>query len=200
MKKEIRTKILEIFKKHSGYARTKDILDQGIHNIYLRELEEEGAIFKIKHGLYSLSEPNQYNSLHEALLAVPASVICMGSALSYYDLTTWNPADVHIAIRRGRKVVLPDYPPIQLYHFSGKFFDTGQTSVTLDSGHTIAIYDKEKTICDLVRYRNRVGIDIMKEALTEYVKQGGKKLNVLYNYARDLNISSVLNQYMEVLL
>ncbi|MBN2050733.1 MAG: type IV toxin-antitoxin system AbiEi family antitoxin domain-containing protein [Spirochaetales bacterium] len=200
MKPEIRTTILDIFMKNSGYARTKEILDQGIHNIYLKELEKEGIIQKVKHGLYSLTDHENYNSMHEALLAVSNAIICMGSALAYYDLTTWNPTEVHLAIRHGRKIVLPVYPPIQLYHFSGKFFETGQTTIALESGHRIRIYDKEKTICDIVRYRNRIGIDIMKEALNEYVKQKDINLNKLYTYAGDLNIRSVLDTYLEVLI
>ena len=200
MKQEIRAKILEIFRQQSGYARTRDIRERGIHNIYLKEMEEEGAIVKIKHGLYSLPDEDSYSSIHEALLGVPGGVICMGTALSHYELTTWNPADVHVAIRHGRKIVLPDYPPVQLFSFSGKFFDTGRTTVTLDSGQSVMMYDMEKTICDLVRYRNRIGIDIMKEALTEYTRRKEKDLNLLYAYARSLDINSVLEKYMEVLL
>ena len=200
MKQEIRSKIIDVFYKNSGYARTKEIIGIGIHNIYLKELEEDGTIIKIKQGLYSLSENKSFNSLYESLITVPGGIICLGSALSYYDLTTWDPVDIHVAILHGRKIVLPEYPPIQLYHFTGNFFEIGKTFVTLSTGHKIPIYDKEKTICDLIRYRNRIGIDIMKEALIEYMKLKEKNLNQLFYYAKILKISTVLNQYMEVLL
>ena len=124
----------------------------------------------------------------------------MGTALSFYELTTWNPPDVHIAILHGRKVVLPDYPPIKLYHFSGSFFRIGQIEISLDTGQKISIYDKERTICDVVRYRNRIGIDIMKEALGEYIRSNDKNLNILHDYAKKLRISSILFQYLDVLL
>jgi len=193
-------RILNVFQEHSGYAWTKDIRAKGIHHKYLQELVDEGIIIRLRHGLYSLPEIESYNSLHEALLVVPDGIICMGTALSFYELTTWNPPDIHIAIPHGRKIVLPDYPPVKLYYFTGVFFETGQTKITLDSGQQISIYDKERTICDSVRYRNKIGIDITKEALGEYIRSKDKNLNTLFDYANRLRIRSVLNQYLDVLL
>lgn len=197
---ETKNRILNVFREHSGYARTKDIRAKGIHHKYLQELVEKETIIRIRHGLYSLPAIESYNSLHEALLVVPDGIICMGTALSFYELTTWNPPDINIAISHGRKIVLPDYPPIKLYHFSGVFFETGKTEISLNTGQKIVIYDKERTLCDAVRYRNRIGIDVMKEALGEYIRCKDKKLNVLYVYAKKLRISSILNQYLDVLL
>ncbi|RKX90922.1 MAG: hypothetical protein DRP59_08955 [Spirochaetes bacterium] len=88
MKPETREKILDIFRKQSGYARIRDIQNRSIHNKYLRELQDDGTIIKIKNGLYSLSETSQYNSLKEAQLAIPEGIICLGTALSHYELTT----------------------------------------------------------------------------------------------------------------
>jgi hypothetical protein len=71
---------------------------------------------------------------------------------------------------------------------------------TTESDQHIRIYDLEKCICDLVRFRNRIGIDILKEALGEYLKRRDKDLNKLNSYAKTLKISSVLGQYLEVLI
>lgn len=199
MKPVIRERILSLFKQQSGYARTGDILDLGIHNIYLKELEEEGSIIKLKRGLYCLQNLESQNAMAEALLMIPDGVLCLGTALSYYDLTTWNPPEIHVAIPHGRKVKQQEYPPVKLYYFTGVFYSTG-INKTMDSNHLIRIYDIEKCICDLVRFRNRIGIDILKEALGEYLKRKDKNLNKLNRYAAALKISSVLNKYLEVLI
>ncbi|MDC7228510.1 MAG: type IV toxin-antitoxin system AbiEi family antitoxin domain-containing protein [Spirochaetales bacterium] len=200
MKQNTREKILEIFRQQSGYVRTRDIKEQGIHHSHLKELQGDGTIIKVKHGLFSLTENSQYSSLIESQLSIPDGIICMGSALSFYDLTTWDPPDIHIAIPKSRKVKTPDYPPVKLFYFSGEFYKTGITTEKLDSGETIQIYDREKTICDVIRFRNKIGIDIMKEALGEYIKSKEKNLNKLNSYAKNLKISSVLRQYLEVLI
>ena len=148
----------------------------------------------------SLSERSQYNSLKEAQLAIPEGIICLRTALAHYELSTWDPPEIYIAIRREQRIETPDYPPVKLFYFSGKFYTTGITTEKLDSGETIQIYDREKTICDVIRFRNKSGLDIMKEALREYIKSKEKKLNKLNSYAKNLKISSVLRQYLEVLI
>lgn len=199
MRQATRERILRIFHEQSGYARTKDIKRQGIHHSHLNELLENGTIFKLKHGLYCLSDISQFNSLKKAQITIPSGIICLGTALSYYGLSTWDPPEVHIAIPKSRKVKLPDYPPIRLYYFSGVFYETGIVHESTESGVIIQIYDIEKTVCDIVRYRNQIGIDIMKEALREYLKQQDKNLNKLNSYAKTLKIGSILRQYLEVL-
>ncbi|MCF7945155.1 MAG: type IV toxin-antitoxin system AbiEi family antitoxin domain-containing protein [Spirochaetia bacterium] len=203
MKQTTRDKILKIFSEQSGYVRTKDIKAHGMHHIHLQELQDDGTIRKIKHGLYCLSDLpdySQYSSLKEALFTIPNGVICLGTALSYYGLITWDPPEIHVAIPKSRKVKLPVYPPIRIYYFSGVFYSTGIMNETIDSGETIQIYDKEKTICDIIRYRNQIGIDIMKEALEEYLKRDDRSLNILHSYAKELRIRSILDKYLEVLL
>lgn len=200
MREDTRKKILEIFHHQSGFARTGDIRKKGIHHSHLKELQEDGTIIKVKHGLFSLTENPQYSSLIESQLSIPDGIICMGTALSYYNYTTWDPPIIHIAIPKGRKIKLPEYPPVQLFYFSGKFYETGITTEELGTGGTVRIYDREKTICDIIRYRNRIGIDIMREALGEYVASKDRNLNKLISYGKKLNIITVLRTYLEVLL
>lgn len=200
MNSETRHRILDIFYSHSGYAKTSDLTTQGIHHKYLKELTAEGAIIRLRHGLYSLPEIENYTTFHEALLTVPDGIICMGSALAYHELTTWDPPDIHIGIARGRKIVLPEYPPIKLYHFSEPIINLGRQEIVMDNGESISIYNRERCVCDAVRFRNRIGIDIMKEVLKAYMTSSRKDLNMLNEYAKAIRISSILNQYMDVLL
>lgn len=200
MKAKTKSEILDLFKENFGYAKTEDIKSRGFHHRLLSELEENGSIYKVKHGLYALSDNEHFNSLFESSLIIPNGIICMGSALSYYGLTTWDPIETHIAIPRGSKILVPENLPIKLFHFSGEYFKTGAIEVRLESGQTIKMYDIEKTICDIIRFRNRIGIDIMKESLNEYIKLQEINLNKLNKYADHLKIKSVLNQYLDVLL
>lgn len=197
---ETKQRILTVFAEHHGYARTQDIRSRGIHNKYLQQLVTDGTILKLKHGLYCLTEIDDYVLYQEALFTIPEGIICMGTALAYYELTTWNPPEVHIALPRGRKIVLPDYPPIRLYHISTDIFSLGRTEIELGSGRNLTIYNRERVVCDAIRFRNKIGIDIMKEVLKEYIQNDYRDLNTLNGYARKLRIESVLNQYLDVLL
>jgi predicted transcriptional regulator of viral defense system len=200
MLEETRNRILQIFDDHYGYIRTKDLRDQGIHHKYLSMLADEGEIIKLRHGLYRLADIEDFTVLQEALFAVPSGIICLGTALYYHEITTWNPPDVQIAIQRRRRVVLPEYPPIQLLHVSEDLFDIGKTEITAPSGKPLSIYDRERVVCDAIRYRNKIGIKAMKEVLITYLERKDRNLAVLLDYAKKLHISPVLKQYLDVLI
>ncbi len=202
MNKEKYIQIKQIFKKNNGYARTKDIIEAGIHTSYLYQLLAEGVISKIKRGLYQWEKYN--NSAYEEFISVskivPKGVFCLGSALSYYDITTINPWQYHVAIfRDDRKPVLPDFPPIKIYYFSKVQYEIGIQEINMDK-HKIKIYNIEKSICDCLRYRNDIGMDIVKQALNEYVKRKDRNIHKLLRYADKIGIYNLLTKYLEVLL
>ena len=67
-------------------------------------------------------------------------------------------------------------------------------------GETINIYDLEKSVCDVVRFRNKVGIDITSEVLRNYLKRDDRNLDLLMKYATKLRISDIITQYLNVML
>ncbi len=124
MKNKIREQIKDVFYNNNGYARTKDIVEANIHKKYLRDLLDEGSIYKLKRGLYKWNELefDFSNEIVDLAKIVPEGVVCLSSALSYYDLTTYTPSEYQIAIYRKSKVVLPDFPPTKIYYFSKKYY------------------------------------------------------------------------------
>jgi len=202
MNEVIKDEIKQLFFKNKGYATTKEISGKGINRYYISNLEKAGIISKIKKGLYKWGEYDfQYNfELVDVFKIVPQGVLCLTSALAYYDLTTLNPWQYEIAIERDRKVAIPEYPPIKLVYFSQKQLKTGISNVEIEGHHLIKIYDIEKTICDCVRYRNKIGIDIVKEGINEYIKRKDRNFNKLMEYAEVCRVQKILKQYLEVLV
>lgn len=201
MKSSTRFEIEKIFKTNGGYVRTRDITAKGIHNTYLRELLDDGTIQKVKQGLYrwdSLVEGNN-SSFIEVSLAIPQGVICLLYALAYHKLTTQNPWEVSVAIERGSRVSLPDYPPVKLYYFSSPMFNAGIETIR-EGKHVIRIYNKEKTICDCMRFRNQLGKDIIKEMMVEYLRNSNRNLELLMKYATICRVTHPIRNYLEILI
>lgn len=198
---EITDRIEKLFKKNNGFIRTKDILDAGIHNIYLKKLVEEGRIEKIKHGLYRWIGMNdtQHQGLLDVSMAIPGGIICLLSALSYYNLSTVKPLEISIAVENKRRVTKPEYPPVKVYYFSQSMFNTGVEKVKI-GGINVLIYNKEKTICDCIKYRKQLGLDIVKESLREYLKNSNRDIKLLTEYAEICKIKGIFNNYLEVLV
>jgi predicted transcriptional regulator of viral defense system len=191
-----------VLEKQNGFARTKDFLNAGISPYHVKKLESTGEIVRVKQGVYRhsnrMNEP--LDEIIEVSKLVPKGVICLLSALSYYELTTYNPWEYQVAIHRGgKKPKLPDYPPIKIIYLADAQFKIGMDEVHID-GSAVKIYDREKTICDIVRYREKIGIDLMKEGLRNYLKSPEKNITKLVSYADKLRIRTVLQKYLEVLI
>jgi predicted transcriptional regulator of viral defense system len=201
MNNRTREKIKIVFYKNNGYARTKDIVKANIHKKYLKDLLDEGSIYKLKRGLYRWNELefDYSNEIIDVTKIVPDGVICLTSALSYYDLTTYTPLEYQIAIYRKSKIVLPEYPPIRLYYFSNNYYQNGINELNID-GNLLRIYDVEKTICDCFRYSNEIAKDILLEGIKEYMKREDKNINKLMKYAQNTSAEDLITKYVEALL
>ncbi len=201
LKNKIKEKIKEVFYVNNGYVRTKDISSKGINRRYLRDLINEGVIERIKQGLYRWRDTKF--DVEEELINVSKiihnGVICLVSALAYYELTSYTPGEYTIAVRRNYNIKLPEYPPIKLYYFSDKYYMDGVEKIDIN-GNIIKIYNIEKTICDCLRYENKISKDIIVESIKEYVKRRDKNISKLMKYAAKAKLKDVVQKYVEVLI
>jgi len=201
MNKKDNKKIYKIFDTHNGFARTRDILAAGIHRRDIRRMRDGGQIIRIKRGFYRLAEMPLISNqgFIDLARAVPKGVICLLSALSYYELTTFNPSIISMAICRGSREPKIEYPPVEFYHFSKKQFEAGINEIKIN-GHKIRIYCPEKTICDCFRYRNKLGLDMAKEGLSEYLKGKDRNLEKLFEYAEICRIKPLLETWLNAMI
>jgi len=201
LKNKIKEKIKEVFYVNHGYIRTKDISSKGINRKYLRDLINEDTIERIKRGLYRWKDAkfDVEEELINVSKIVQHGIICLVSALAYHELTTYTPGEYTIAVRRNYNIKLPDYPPIKLYYFSDKYYVDGVEKIDIN-GNIIKIYNIEKTICDCLRYEDKISKDIIIESIKEYVKRRDKNISKLMNYAAKAKVKDVVQKYIEVLI
>jgi len=194
-------KIYKVFRKYDGFARTRDILVAGIHRRDIKRLRDEKRIIRVKRGLYRLSEvPVVSNQgFIDLACAVPEGVICLLSALSYHELTTFNPSIISMALCRGTRRPKIEYPPVEFYYFSTKQFEAGIDEIEI-KGHKVRIYSPEKTICDCFRYRNKLGLDVAKEGLSEYLKRKDRNLEKLLEYAEICRVKRLLETWLNAMI
>ena len=105
-----------------------------------------------------------------------------------------------MAVRKDKKIAtLPKYPPIDIYHFGKDRYELGIVTVN-DNGNAFKIYDIEKTVVDIIYFRNQVGIEETKEILVNYLNRKDRDLNKLYMYSKKLHCEKILRTYLEVLV
>lgn len=194
--------ITKYIKSSGGYARMKELRAAGFQTREISALVSQGHIERVKPGLYRLAgygESGEHAGLVEVSRAVPGGVICLLSALDFHGLTTFNPSEVHVAIPHGAKPPRLFYPPIKPFFFRERFYTPAIESVRIPAGE-IRVYGKEKTICDMFRYRRKLGEDLAMEALKQYLKLKDANTTRLLKYAGVCQAKTVMMPYLKALV
>jgi predicted transcriptional regulator of viral defense system len=180
--------------------RASDVGALGIHTQALTRLEKEGAIERVGRGLYRPAgvELTEHHGLALAASSVPKGVVCLLSALRFHDVTTQNPFEVWLAIERRSRAPKLEYPPLRIFRFSGGAFTSGVETHDIE-GQRVHVYSLAKTIADLFKYRNKVGVDVAVEALREAIRSRKLTPSDIDAYARICRVRKVMRPYLEAL-
>ena len=192
-------KALKFIKEQGGIIRTAEALKAGIHPRTFYALRDRGYLETISRGVYRLSELPPISNPDFILVAsrIPQAVICLISALSFHELTTQVPHEVYIALKEGTKAPRIDFPPLSVHRFSEASFEAGIAIYEID-GIPVRIYNQEKTLVDCFKFRNKLGIDVVMEALKMYkTKNTGLNISELMKYARICRVEKVMQPYLE---
>jgi predicted transcriptional regulator of viral defense system len=187
-----------IFRKHGGQLRMSEAMAQGITRYMLYSLRDKGVIEQVARGIYRLAEPPSISNpdLVTIGLRFPNAVICLVSALAYHGITTQIPHEVSVAVARDARMPALDSPPVHAYKFSEIAFKAGIDVHRID-GVRIRIYSPEKTLADCFKYRNKIGMDVVIEALKLYKARKKFKLEELLKYARICRVENIMKPYLE---
>lgn len=190
-----------LIRERGGTIRTAEALKAGIHPRTLYRLRDEGVLELVSRGVFRLADapPLSNPDLVTIALRVPQAVICLVSALAFHELTTQIPRAVAIALGKGAESPRIDHPPISVHRFSGRSLSVGIETHRID-GIVVRIYGPEKTLADCFKFRNKLGMDVVLEALKLYKIRQGFKLEELLKYARVCRVESVMRPYLETLL
>ena len=180
-----------------GVVKTAEFKLAGLHASYLGELVQAGVLVRLKGGLYLASQEQTPSGFHETQLALPRAIVCLASALAHYDLSTYQPPVVHVALPRDDRTRAPDFPPVRTFSFGPARFGLGVVNQDID-GHPVAIYDREKTLCDSIRYRSVLGQDLVNEAVRTYLSSSGTNIDLVLDYARLLGSEGPVTNHLRL--
>jgi len=173
----------------------------GVHRDTLRKMLATGDLQKVSRGLYQLAAatPSSHPDLAVVAAKVPEGVICLISALSFHELTTQIPHEVYLAIGRNSEPPRIDYPPVRTFRFSGKTFTEGIEKHNVGSVE-VRVYSREKTLADCFKFRNKIGLDTVLEAIRLYKQSRRTNVDALMRYADICRVANVMRPYLEATL
>jgi predicted transcriptional regulator of viral defense system len=188
------------FRTRGGTLHTTEALAAGIHPRTLYAMRDAGQIEPLARGVYRLTglPPLANPDLTTVAKCIPHGVVCLISALAFHELTTQIPHEVHVAISRTARQPRLTFPPLRIYRFSRAAFEAGIEKQTVD-GIPIRVYSPEKTLADCFKYRNKIGMNIVLEALRAYRRRKRPQFQSVLKYARVCRVERLMRPYLEAL-
>lgn len=192
-------KILKIIEKNNGYVTTREVVENGINKIFLTNMVRNGKLVRISRGYYGL--PNYIEDDYYKLASKSKNArYSMATALYLHNLSDRTPLVYNITLPFGYNGALQKEKNVVLNFVNRKILDLGMIEMTSPFGMKIKVYDIERTICDIIKNKNKMDAEIFSKALKEYARSKNKNLTKLTKYAKTMNIENKVREYMEVLL
>ncbi len=183
----------------SGILLTKNAIEAGISKHALYNFIRNNGFEKAAHGVYA--SPETWKDENYILsLRCPQGVLSHDEALYYHGLTDREPLQKTITIYTGYGTSRMVADGIKVFTVKKELLDIGKEIVKTSYGHDIPLYNRERTICDLIRSRNRFEIQDFQTAFKTYIMGKNKNLNRLMEYAKLFHVDKKIREYMEVLL
>lgn len=194
-----KTKIIELAEKFNGYITTKEVSKNDIPKIYLTQLVDEKKLIRISRGLYMLPDCFE-DEYYRFQVITNYSVFSLETALYLHNYSDRVPTVYNITVPRNYNGYLSKEKNVKLSYVKEELLNLGVTEIESPLGQKIKVYDLERTICDIIKFKSKVDPEIFSKALKQYVKSKDKNLNNLIIYARKLNVEDEVRKYMEVML
>lgn len=188
----------QLFEGEVGLLRSSALRAGGLSFRQINQMVETGQLEKLDRGLYRKPD-SHYDERLDLSLRIPSGVFCLYSACMLHELSSFVPSEMHLAIPKKSRYVLPAYPPVVLYYWERVPQNIGISTFKLPEGEVL-VYDAEKTVCDMFRFRRKVGPDLAGEVLRSYLRRPNRRLGTLMEYARQLRIERELSKVIALMI
>ena len=192
-------KILKIVEKNNGYITTKEVVNNGIDKKFLTNMVKKGTLIRISKGYYGL--PNYIEDEYYKIASKSKNArFSLATALYLHNLSDRTPLLYNITLPNDYSGVLQKDKNVIISFVNRNILDLGAIEMTSPFGMKIKVYDIERTICDIIKNRNKIDGEIFSKALKEYARSKNKNLSKLTKYAKIMKIEKKVSEYMEVLI
>jgi len=191
----------QMFEDSGGLLRTKELYAKKVFYSYIQQLAKDGLIEKIRYGYYQWIDENNPSEARLINRLFPDAILNMDTALFYYGYSDRTPLAWHLAVSKdsGKSRFKIDYPFVRPYFVEPALLGLGLSSGEID-GNQVRIYDKERTVCNCLRYRNKMDREIFVKAIRGYVNDTSKNIPLIMQYAKELRLTNAVKNLVGIWL
>lgn len=197
---ETKTERLLQLVRERGLVRAREVAAAGYPTALLYRLRDRGELEQVGPGLFRDPDADltERHSYAEVAKLVPAGVICLLSALAFHEIGTQNPWQVWMALEKGKQRPRSPELPLKIVWFSGDAMKEGVEHHEVE-GVDVRVFSAAKTVADLFKFRNKVGVDVAIEALREGLERRIFSRDQVLHFARICRVERVMKPYLQAL-
>ena len=188
-----------LLESQDGMLRTAQAITAGISKPTFYQFVRVRGLEQVAHGIY-LSKNAWVDSMYLLHLRCPQAIFSHETALFVHDLSNREPLEYSITVKTGYNPTRLKDDGIKVFTIKTELHEVGLSIARTSFGHNVPVYDKERTICDVLRSRSQIEIQTFQDALKAYVRRKDKDLRTLMHYAKLFRVEKILWQYLGVLL
>lgn len=176
--------IKKLLEENNGIVKAEKLYPLGLTYKSIQGLVKAGILDHVKSGYYSMRYEEKPQE--EIILGLfPDGILCMDSALYYYGYIEKRPYEWSIAISKNtsKSRFRMEYPVVKPYYTEPEVMELGVTAIPFAGGE-MKIYEKERLICDCLKYEERLEREDLKKALLAFINEPKKDIAKLMEYAR----------------
>jgi predicted transcriptional regulator of viral defense system len=190
--------INRLLNENNGVFDTSQAIQAGISKPTLGQLVKSGVLERIAHGKYAGMDTFP-DELYIKQQRSDKIIFSHETALFLHDMAERTPILHSLTVPSDRKLSPALADGCKVYYVKPELHDMGICSLPSKMGHEVTVYDIERTICDVLRSRNRMSSQTVAEAMKDYAARENINWNLLSEYARIFKVTKLMRQYLEVL-
>lgn len=185
--------------KDKKIITSKDLKTLNIPRIILTRLLKKNKIKKLTRGVYCLKD-SYGDEYYELTYGITNAIYSYFTALYFHDLCERVPISYDITVPKGYGGILQKNSKVNLHYVDSSIFNLGRITVQSPQGQKIECYDIERSLCDIIKDKNKLYFEYVKYAFVEYYRHQKHNTFRLYQYAKKMGIEKQVHEFMEAIL
>lgn len=191
--------IMRMAKENNGVITSAKVTESGLSRGTLKYLTDIGKLERSARGVYILPEVWD-DEIYNLQVQFKRGIFSGETALFLNDLTDRTPNNYQMTFPIGYNVTSLKNENVKAVRAAKKLYELGIITVLTPGGNPVKAYNKEKTLCDILRGRSNTDIQIVSDAFKQYVRSENINIPLLSEYAKILRVEKKLRSYLEVLI
>ncbi len=186
-------KLEMLSKELNGHFTSSDLFSYGFTKYDISMFIKEGLLERVSRGKYVFCDTldDEFKLIQQNNSKM---VFSNETALYLHDMTGRFPSKFTVTTESGYHL---RNASLKVYYVKPELFPLGMIEMENYFGNKVFVYDKERTICDIIKNKNRIEMQVYLEGLQSYFMKGKPDLKKLSQYASEMGISQ---KVMEVAL